>query len=148
MACGHPGSTKCAGTWTASTPGVMALIAVQSLSHAQLFVTPWAAARHASLSVTRSWSLLNLMSIESVMPSNHRILCHPLILPPSIFPSIRVFFNALVLRIRWAKYWRFSFSISPSNKYSGLISLRIDWFDLRAVQGTVKSLLQHHTSKA
>ena len=99
-------------------------------------------------SVTRSWSLLNLMSIESVMPSNHRILCHPLILPPSIFPSIRVFFNALVLRIRWAKYWRFSFSISPSNKYSGLISLRIDWFDLRAVQGTVKSLLQFQSSRA
>ena len=148
MACGDPGSTKCAGTWTASAPGVMALIAVQSLSCAQLVVTPWTAAHHASLSITSSWSLLNLMSIESVMPSNHLILCHPLLLPPSIFPSIRVFFNELVLCIRWPKYWRFSFIISPSNEYSGLISLRIDWFDLCAVHGTLKSLLQSHSSKA
>ena len=101
-----------------------------------------------SLSITNSRSLLNLMSIESVMPSNHLILCHPLLIPHSIFPSIRIFSNESALRIRWSKYWSFSFSISPSNEYSGLISFRIDWFDLLAVQGTFKSLLQHHSSKA
>ena len=121
---------------------------VQSLSRARLFVTPWTAALKASLSITNSQSLLNLMSIKSVMPSNHLILCHPLLLLPSIFPSIRVFSNQSVLCIRWPKYWSFSFSISPSNEYSGLISFRIDWLDLLAVQGTLKSLLQHHSSKA
>ena len=122
------------------------LSSVQSLSHVQLFVTPWTAACQAFLSITNSQSLLKLMSIESVMPSNHLILCHPLLLLPSIFPSIRVFSNESVLHIRWPKYW--SFSISISNEYSGLISFRIDWFDLLAVQGTLKSLLQHHSSKA
>ena len=102
----------------------------------------------ASLSITNSRSLLKLMSIESVMPSNHRILCHPLLFPPSIFPSISVFFNESVIHIRWPKYWSFRFSISPSNEYSGLISFRIDWLDLLAVQGTFKSLLQHRSSKA
>ena len=121
---------------------------VQPLSHVRLFVTPWTAALQASLSITNSWSLLRLMSIESVMPSNHLILCHPLLLLPSIFPSIRVFSNESVLPIRWPKYWSFSFNINPSNEYSGLISFRIDWFDLLAVQGTLKSLLQHHSSKA
>ena len=111
------------------------------------FGTRWTAARHASLSITNSRSLLKLMSIMSVMLSNHLILCHPL-LPPSIFPSMRVFFNELVLRIKWPKYWIFSFSISPSNEYPGLISFRIYWLDLLAVQGTLKSLLQHHSSKA
>ena len=110
--------------------------------------TPWTAAHQTSLSFTISQSLLKLMSIELVMPSNHLILCCPLLLPPSIFPSIRVFSSALALRIRWPKYWSFSFSISPSNEYSGLISFRIDWFDLLAVQGTLRSLLQHHSSKA
>ena len=109
---------------------------------------PWTAAHQASLSTTNSQSLLKRVSTESVMPSNHLILCHPLLLPPSIFPSIRVFSNELVLRIKWPKYWSFSFSITPSNDYSGIISLRIDWFVLLAVQGTLKSLLQHHSSKA
>ena len=107
----------------------------------------WTVARQVSLSITNSQSLLKLMSIESVMPFNHLILCHPLLLPPSIFPSIRVFPNEWVLLIRWQKYWSFSFSISPSNEYSGLISFRMDWLDLLAVQGTLKSLLQHHSSK-
>ena len=120
---------------------------VQSLSRVQLFVTPWTAARQASLSITNSRSLLKLMSISMVMPSNHLILCHPLLLLPSIFPSIRVFSNESVLRIRWPKYWSFSFNISPSNEYSGLISFRMDWLDLLAVQGTLKLLLQHHSSK-
>ena len=111
-------------------------------------MTPWTAACQASLFITNSRSLLKLMSIESVMPSNHLILCHPLLLPPSIFPSIRVFSNESVLRIGWPKYWSFSFSISPSNECSGLISPRMDWLDLLAVQGTLKSLLQHHSSKA
>ena len=111
-------------------------------------VTPWTAGRQASLSITNSWSLLKLTSIESVMPSNHLILCHPLLLQPSIFPSIRVFSNEAALRIRWPKYWSFSFNISPSNEYSGLISFRTDWLDHLAVQGTLKSLLQHHSSKA
>ena len=110
-------------------------------SHVQLFATPWTAARQASLSITNSWSLLKLTSIESVMPSNHLILCHPLILLPSIFPSIRVFSNESAVRIRGPKYWNFSFSISPSNEYSELISFRIDWFDLLAVQGTLNSSL-------
>ena len=121
---------------------------VQSFSHVPLFVTPWTAARQASLSITNSWSLLKLMSTESVMPSNHLILCHPLLLLPSIFPSIRVFSNESVLHIRWPKYWNFSFSIRPSNEYSGLISFRMDWFDLLAVQGILKNLLQHRSSKA
>ena len=121
---------------------------VQSLSRVRLFATPWTTAHQASLSITKSWSLLKLMSIESVMPSNHLILCRPLLLPPSIFPSIRVFSNKSVLHIRWPKYWSFSFSISPSNEYSGLISFRMDWLDLFAIQGTLKSLLQHHCSKA
>ena len=119
---------------------------VQSLSCVQLFVTPRTVARQASLSVANSQSLLKLMSIKLVMPSNHLILCCPLLLLPSIFPSIRVFSNESVLHIRWPKYW--SFRISPSNEYSGLISFTIDWFDLLAVQGTLKSLLQHHSSKA
>ena len=110
--------------------------------------TPWTAARKFSVFITNSQSLLKLMSIESMMPSKHLILCHPLLLPPSIFPSIRVFSSESVLHIRWPKYWSFSVSISPSNEYSGLISFRIDWFDLLAVQGTLKSRLQHHNSKA
>ena len=121
---------------------------VQSLSHVQLFVTPWTVARQVSLSITNSQGLLKLMSIKLVMPSNHLILCHPLLLLPSIFPSIRVFSNESVLCIRWPKYWSFSFSNSPSNEYSGLISFRMDQFDLLAVQRTLKSLLQHHSSKA
>ena len=121
----------------------------QSLSCVQLFVTPWTAAHQASISITNSRNLLKLMSIDSVIPSNHLILCCPLFLLPSIFPRIRVFSNLeSVLHIRWPKYWSFSFSISPSNKCSGLISCRIDWLDLLAVQGTLKSLLQHHSSKA
>ena len=122
--------------------------AVQLLSCVRLFVTPWTAARQASLSITNSWSLLKLMPIKLVMPSNHLILCHPLLFLPSIFPSIRVFSNESVLCIRWPKYWSFSFSISPSNEYSGLISFRMDWLDLLTVQGTLKSLRQHHSSKA
>ena len=121
---------------------------VQLLSHVRLFATPWTAAYQASLSITISQSLLKLMSIESVMPSNHLILCRPLLLPPSIFPSISIFPNESVLHIRWPEYWSFSFSISPSNEYSGMISLRTGWLDLLAVQGTLKSLLQHHSSKA
>ena len=121
---------------------------VQLLSHVPLFATPWTAGRQASLSITNSWSLIKLMSIESVMPSNHLILCRALLLPPSIFPSIRVFSNESVLLIRWAKYWSFSLNINPSNEYSGLISFRMDWLDLLAVQGTLKSLPQHHSSKA
>ena len=121
---------------------------VQSLSGVQLFVTPWTAASQASLSFRVSWSLLKLMSIELMMPSNHLILCHLLPLLPSIFPSIRVFSDEAVLPIRWPKYWSFSFNISPSNEYSGLISFRMNWLDLLEVQGALKSLLQHHSSKA
>ena len=121
---------------------------VQSLSCVWLFVTSWIAACQTSLSITNSPSLLKLMSIKSVMPSNHLIFCHPLLLPSSIFPRIRVFFKESGLHIRWPKYRSFSFSISPSNEYSGLISFRIDWLDLLAVQGTLKSLLQHHSSNA
>ena len=120
----------------------------QSLSHVQLFATPWTAACQSSLFITNSWSFLKLMSSESVMPSNHLILCHPLLLLLSIFPSLRVFSNESVLHIRWPKYWSFNFSISLSNVYLGLISFRIDWLDLLAVQGTLKSFLSHHSSKA
>ena len=121
---------------------------VQLLSRIRLFATPWTAACQASLSITNSWSLLKLMSIESVKPSNHLILCILLLLLPSVFPRIRVFSNESTLSIRWPKYWSFSFNISPSNEHSGLISFRMDWLDLLAVQGTVKSLLPHHSSKA
>ena len=124
------------------------VVIVQSLSRVQLFATPWTAERQPSLSFTISRNLFKLMSIEWVMPSNHVILCHPLLLLPSIFPSIRVFSNELALCIRWPKYWSFSFSISLSNEYSGVISFMIDWLDLLAVQGTLKSLLQHYSSKA
>ena len=124
------------------------LSSVQSLSHVWLFATPWTAACQASLSIINSRSLLKLMSIMLVMPSHHLILCHPLLLPPSVIPSMRVFPRESVLHIRWPKYWSFSFSISSSYGYSGLISFRIDWFDLLAVQGTLKSLLKHHSSKA
>ena len=119
---------------------------VQSFSRVQLFATPWTAAHQAFLSFTISWSLLKFIAIELMMPSNHLILCHSLLLP-SIFPSIRVFSNELAVCIRWPKYWSFGFSISPSNEYSGWIAFRIDWFDLLAVQGTLKSLLQHHSLK-
>ena len=121
---------------------------VQLLSRVRLFVIPWTAVRQVSLSITNSGSLLRLLSIESVMPSNHLILCRPLLLPPSIFPSIRVFSNESALHIRWPKFRRFSFSISPSNEYSELIFFKRDWLDLLAVQRTLKSLLQHHSSKA
>ena len=120
---------------------------VQLLSRIQLFVTPLIAACQASLSITNSWTLPKLMSIESVMPSNHLIFCCPLLLLPSVFPSIRVFSNESVLCIRWPEYWSFSLSISPSNEHPGLISFRMDWLDLLAVRGTLKSLLQHHSSK-
>ena len=119
---------------------------VKLLSYVRLFATPWIAACQASLSITNSWSLLKLMSM--VMPSNHLILCHPLFLLSSIFPSIRVFSDESVLQIRWPKYWSFSFSISPSNEYPGLISFRMDWLDFLPIKGTLKSLLQHHNSKA
>ena len=121
---------------------------VQSISSVQLFATPWTAACQASLSITNPWSLPKLISIESVMPSNHLILCHPLLFPPSIFPSIRVFYNESALHIRWPKYWSFGFNISPSSEHSGLISVKIDWLDLLAVQGSLKCLPQHHSSKA
>ena len=117
-------------------------------SRVQLFATPWTAAHQASLSFTISQSLLKFMSIESMMTSNHLILCHPLLLLPSIFPNIKVFSSESVLHIRWPKYWSFGFSLSPSSEYSGLISFPVDWFDLLAVQGALKSLLQHHSSKA
>ena len=121
---------------------------VQSLSRVRLFATPWIAARQASLSITSSRSSLKLMSIKSVMLSSHLILCRPLLLLPSVPPSIRVFSNESTLRMRWPKYWSFSFNISPTNEHPGLISFRMDWLDLLAVQGTLKSLLQHHSSKA
>ena len=121
---------------------------VQLLSRVQLFATPWTAARQASLSITNSWSSLKLTSIESVMPSSHLIICHPLLLLPPIPPSIRFFSNESTLYMRWPKYWSFSFSISPTNEHPGLISFRMDWLDLLAVQGTLKSLLQHHSPKA
>ena len=140
-------SSLASGFLTTEPPGNF-LIVVQSPSRVQLFVTPWTAARQASLSITSSRSLLRLMSVKSVMPSNHVIFCHPLFLLPSIFPRIRVFSNESVLGIRWPKDWCFSFSISPFSEYSGLIAFRTDWLDLLAVQGTLKSLLQHHSSKA
>ena len=123
------------------------LSSVQSLSHVPLFTTPWTAAHQAFLSITESWNLLKLMSIVLVMPSNHLIFCHPLLLLPSIFPSLRVFSNESVLHIRWPKYWTFSFSISTSNEYSGLISFRMDWSDLLLFKGLFKSLLQYHSLK-
>ena len=123
-------------------------VSAQLLSCFWLFAIPWTAARQASLSITISWNLVKFMSIEWVMPSNLLILCHPLLCLPSIFPSIRVFSNESALPIRWPKYWSFSFSISPSNEHPGLISYRMDWLDLLAVQGALKSLLQHHSSKA
>ena len=129
-------------------PDLIPFGSVQSLSHVRLFVTPWTAAHQASLSITNSWSLLKHMSMELVMPSNNFILCHPLLLPPSLFPSIRGFSNESVLRIGWPKYWSFTFSISPAKEYSGLISFRIDRLDLLAVQGSFKSFLRHHSSKA
>ena len=137
--------------WSAGAPGktqIAAAVAVQSFSCTQLFATPWTAACQASLSITTSRSLLKLMSIESVMPSNHLILYRLLLLPPSIFLSIRVLSSESVLCIRWPKYWSFSFNISPSNEHPGLIFFRMDWLDVLAVQGTLKSLLQYHISKA
>ena len=124
------------------------MCSVQSLNRVRLSATQWTAACQASLSITNSWTLLKLMSIESVMTSNHLILCCPFFLLPSVFPSIRVFSDESVLLIRWPKCWSFSFSISPSNKHSGLISFRMDWLDVLAVQGTLRSFLQHHSSKA
>ena len=124
---------------------ILQFSSVQSLSHVQLFATPWTAARQASLSITNSWSLLRLISIESVMPSNYLIFGHPLLLPPSIFPSIRVFSNESALCIKWPKYWSFSFNISPSSEYSGMISFRMDWLDLLAVQGTLKMVFSNTT---
>ena len=130
------------------SPFFSPLSSVSSVSQSCLFATLWTAAHQAFLSITNSGSLPKLISIELVMPSNHLILCHPLLLPPSIFPSIRVFSNESVLHMRWPKYWSFSFNISPSSECSGLISFRMDWLDLLAVQGPLKSLLQHHSSKA
>ena len=140
----------CFSFWSTLSPylPIADLSSVKSLSRVQLFVTPWTAARQASLSITNSQSLLKHISIESVMPSSHLILCNPLLLLPSIFPSIRVFSNKSALHIRWPKFWSFSFNISHSNEHSGVISFRMDWLDLLAVQGTFKSLLQHHSSKA
>ena len=140
---------KAAATEVPPQPNINKYISsVLSLSRVRLFATPWTAACQASLSITNSRSLLKLMSIELVMPSNHLIICRPLLLPPSIFPDIKVFSNESALRIRWPKYWSFSFSVSPSNEHPGLISFRMDWLDLLAVQGSLKSLLQHHSSKA
>ena len=147
--------TRHPSAWTAQETGYMRLAlstsvqlsSVQSLIHVRLFATPWTAALQASLSITNSRSPPKLMSTESEMPSNHLILCHSLLLLPSIFPSIRVFANESALHIRWPKYCSFSFSISPSNEHPGLISFRMDWLDLLAVQGTLKSPLQHHSSK-
>ena len=133
---------------TALSPLSVQFISVQSLSRVRLFATPWTAARQASLSITNSQNLLKLMSIKLVMPSNHLVLCRLLLLLTLIFPSIKVFSNESALHIRWPKHWSFSFSTSPSNEYSGLIFFKIDWLDLLAVQGTLKSLLQHSTSKA
>ena len=135
-------------TWALLNICVYQFSSVHSLSCVRLFATPWIRAHQASLSITNSWSLLKLMSIESVMPSSHLIFCRTLLLLPLIPPSIRVFSNESTLHIRWPKYWSFSFSISPSNEHSGLTSFRMDWLDLIVVQGTLKSLLQHHSSKA
>ena len=139
---------KCGSNRTVSHFSFFQFSSVQSLSRVRLFATPWVAAHQASLSITNSQSLLKLMSVESVIPSIHLMLCHPLLLLPPIPPSIRVFSSESTLRMRWPKYWSFSFSVSPSNEYPGLISCRIDWLDLPAVQGTLKSLLQHHSLKA
>ena len=136
------------GSLPLALPRLSQFSSVQSLSHVWIFATPWTATHQASLSITKSQSLLKLMSIESVMPSNNLILCRPFFLPPLVFPSIRVFSNESALHIRWPKDWSFSFSITPSNEYSRLISFRMDWLDLFAVQGTLKSLLQHHSSEA
>ena len=144
-------SLKCQTRFRLTSVGavlISSVSSVQSLSCVRLFATPWTTARQASLFITNSQSLLKLISIKLVMPSNHLILCCPLLLPPSIFPSKRVFSNESVLHIRWPKYWSFSFNTSPSNEYSGLISFRMDWLDLLEVQGTLKSLFQHHSSKA
>ena len=138
---------KCDNWYFLKRLAVVQFSSVQSLSCVQLFATPWTTERQASLSITSSWSPPRPMSIESVMPSNHLILCHPLLLP-SILPNVRVFSNQSALCIRWPKYWSFSFNISPSNEHPGLISFRMDWLDLLAVHGTLKSLLQHHSSKA
>ena len=132
---------------TISFPPTCQFSLVESLSHVWIFANPWSAANKASLSITNSQSLLKLMSVESVMPFNHLILCRPALLLPSISPSIRVFPNESALRIRWPEYWSFSFNMSPSNEHSGLISFRMGWLDLLAIQGTLKSLLQHHSSK-
>ena len=152
------GSSPCRGTDSTScvvlsknsqnTKNETHISSVQSLSRVRLFATPWTAARQASLSITNSQGLLKLMPIKSVMPPNHLILCGPLLLLPPIPPSSRIFSNESTLCMRWPKYWSFSFSISPSNEHPGLISFRMDWLDLLAVQGTLKSLLQHHSSKA
>ena len=154
--CSHPAGVEAEGLqWedvrlysAKESTSVRVVVVAQLLSRVWLFVTPWTAACQASLSFTISRSLLDLMSIKLVMPSNHLILCHPLLLLPSIFPSIRVFPNESALHIRWPKYWSYTFIISPSNEYSWLISFRIDWLDLPAVQRTLESLLQHHSSKA
>ena len=141
--CLFPPFSPCPAYWSLTQ-----FSSVQLLSRVRLFVTPWIAAHQASLSITKFWSLPKLLSIELVMPSSHLILCRPFFLLPPIPPSIRVFSNESTLRMRWPKYWSFSFSISPSNEHPGLISFRMDWLDLLAVQGTLKSLLQHHSSKA
>ena len=145
--CRSPSRPQNNSPWFDVLPSRLSVI-VQLLSCVRLFASPWTAARQASLSFTISWHLLKFTFIESMAPSNHLTLCFPLLLLASVFPSIMVFFNELTPWIRWSKYWSFSFSISPSNEYSGLISFRIDWFDLLAVQGTLKSLPQHHSSKA
>ena len=143
------GSRVCS-TWISGSRllSMSSVSSVQLLSHVQLFATPWTAAHQTCLSITNSWSLLKFMSFDWVMPANHLILCHPLLLPLSIFSNIRVFSNKSFLHIRWPKCWSFSFNISPSNEYSVLISFRMDWLDLLAVQETLKSLLQHHSLKA
>jgi len=142
-----PGQDRDLDTHQPLADSTKIISSVHSLSCVRLFVTPWTTAHQASLSLTNSWSLPKLMSIELVISSNHLILCHPLLMP-SIFPNIRVFSNESALHIRWPKYWSFSFNISPSNEHPGLISFRMDWLDLLAIQGTLKSLLQHHSSKA
>ena len=148
MSYSTPGSQSSTISWSLLKPMSVVPISVQLLSCIQLFVTPWTIAHQASLSITNSFSLLKLTSIESVMLSNHLIPCYPLLFPPSIIPSIRVFSNGSALRIRWPVYWSFSFCISSSNEYSGVISFRMDWLDFPAVQETLKSLHQHHSSKA
>ena len=145
--CGHE-IERCLPRGRKAMTNLVQYSSVKSLSHVQLFATLWTAACQAFLSITKSQSLLKLMSIESVMPSRHLILCRSLLFLPSIFPSIRIFSNGSALCIKWLKYWSFRFSMSPSNERPGLISFRIDWLDLLAVQGTLKSLLQHHSSKA